>query len=94
MVRKKYGGVRMCVDLCRLNLVTKFDCFSLSRLDEALNAFAGAIVFCSLDLAMAYHQVLVTPVNVKKTAFITQVGRSKWQRCRLASAMRRRLISA
>ena len=47
MVRKKYGGWRMCVDYRQLNFVTKFDCFSLPRLDEALDAFAGATVFSS-----------------------------------------------
>ena len=74
MVRKKDGGWRMCVDYRRLNSVTKFDCFPLPRLDEALDAFAGATVFSSLDLAMAYHQVPVKPTDVEKTAFVTHVG--------------------
>ena len=55
MVRKKNGGWRMCVDYRRLNSVPKFDSFPLPRLDEALDAFAGATVFSSLDLAMAYY---------------------------------------
>ena len=74
MVRKKDGGWRMCVDYRRLNSVTKFDSFPLPRLDEALDAFAGATVFSSLDLAMAYHQVPVKPSDVEKTAFVTHVG--------------------
>ena len=74
IVRKKDGGWSMCVDYRRLNFVTKFDCFPLPRLDEALDAFAGATVFSSLDLAMAYDQVPVKPADVKKTAFITHVG--------------------
>ena len=74
VVRKKDGGWRMCVDYHRLNSVTKFDCFPLPRLDEALDAFAGATVFSSLDLAMAYQQVPVKPADVEKTAFITHVG--------------------
>ena len=74
MVRKKDGGWHMCVDYRRLNFVTKIDCFPLPRLDEALDAFAGATVFSSLDLAMTYHQVPVKPTDVQKTAFITHVG--------------------
>ena len=74
MVRKKDGGWRMCVDYRRLNSVTKFDSFPLPRLDEALDAFAGATVFSSLDLAMAYHQVPVKPTDVEKTAFVTHIG--------------------
>ena len=53
MVRKRDGGWRMCVDYRRLNLVTRFDCSPLPRLDEALDTFASASVFSSLDLAMA-----------------------------------------
>ena len=64
----------MCVDYRRLNSVTKFDCFPPPRLDEALDAFAGATVYSSFDLAMAYHQVPVRPADVEKTAFITHVG--------------------
>ena len=64
----------MCVDYLRLNSVMKFDCFPLTRLDEALDAFAGATVFSSLDLAMAYHQVPVTKSDIEKIAFITHVG--------------------
>ena len=74
MVRKKDGGWRMCVDYHRLNSVTKFDCFLLLRLDEALDAFACATVFSSLDLTIAHHQVPVKPADVEKTAFITHVG--------------------
>ena len=73
MVRKKDGAWRMCVDYRRLTSITKFDCFPLPRLDEAVDAFAGATVFSSLDLAMAYHQVPVKPADVEKTAFITHV---------------------
>ena len=63
----------MCIDHRRANSVTKFNLFPLPKLNEALDAFAGATVFISLDLAMAYQQVLVKQVDVKMTAFITHV---------------------
>ena len=63
----------MCVDYRGFNSLTKFDCFLLSRLDEALVTFAGATVFSSLDLAMAYYQEPVKPADLEKTAFITNV---------------------
>ena len=74
MVLKKDGGWQMCVDYRRLKSVTKIDSFLLLRLDEALDAFAGAAVFSSFDLAIVYHHVPVKPVDVQQTAFITQVG--------------------
>ena len=73
MVRKKDDGWRMCVDYRRPNSVTKFDCFPLPRLNEALDAFAGATVFSLRDLAMAYHQVPVKPADVEKTAVFTRL---------------------
>ena len=80
MGRKNDGGWRMCVDYRSLNSVMKFDCFPLPRLDEALDSFAGAIVFSSLDLAMTYHQVSVKLLDVKKTAFITHVNLFEMQK--------------
>ena len=74
MVRKKDGGWRMFVDYRHLNSVTKLDCFPLPRLDETPDAFSGATVFSSLNLAIAYHQVPVKPSDVEKTAFITHLG--------------------
>ena len=65
MVKKKDGNLRMCVDYRRINKATKFDCFPLPRLVEALDAFAGSTVFSSLDLTMAYHQVPVAPSDVE-----------------------------
>ena len=74
MVNKKDGSWRMCVDYRRVNAATKFNCFPLPRLDEALDAVAGCSVFSSLDLAIAYHQVPVAPSDVERTAFITHAG--------------------
>ena len=62
------------------NSVTKFDCFSLPRLDEALNAFPSATVFSSLDFAMAFHHVPVKLSDIEKTAFITHVGQFEMQK--------------
>ena len=70
----------MCVNYRSLNSVTKFDCFLPPRLDEALDAFAGATALSSLYLAMAYHQVLVKRSNIEKTAFITHVCLFKMQK--------------
>jgi hypothetical protein len=74
LVRKKDGSVRMCVDYRRLNQIAKMDAYPLPRLDETLDSFLGAQFFSSLDLAMGYHQVPVSPEDIEKTAFITHVG--------------------
>ena len=38
--------------------------FSLSRLDETLDAFAGATIFSNLNLAITYHEAIVKPSEV------------------------------
>ena len=76
MVKKKDGSWRICVDYRLVNAATKFDCFPLPRLDEALDAVARCSVFSSLDLAMAYHQVPVAPSDIEKTGFVLQTPAS------------------
>ena len=74
MVRKQDRVWKMCVDYRCLNAVTKFDCFPFPRLDKNLDAFSGAVLFSSLDLAITYYQVPVFSSEVEKTAFVTHVG--------------------
>ena len=38
VVRKKDGTPRTCVDIRKVNLATKFNCFPLARIDESLDA--------------------------------------------------------
>ena len=45
MVKKKNCSWRMCVDYRRVTATTKFDCFTLPRLDEALDPVAKCSVF-------------------------------------------------
>jgi hypothetical protein len=71
LAKQKGRDVRFCVDYRRLNAVTKHDAFPLPRLDETLERFAGADVFSSLDMRLAFHQVLVRPEDQQKTAFVT-----------------------
>lgn len=55
LVRKKDGSLRMCVDYRQLNNRTRKDAFPLPRIDESLDALAGARWFSTLDLASGYN---------------------------------------
>ena len=68
-VRKKDGGLRLCIDYCKLNQRTAKDAFPLPRIEETLEALGRAKLFSSLDLAHGYFQLLVHPNSVPLTAF-------------------------
>lgn len=51
VVQKKDGSIRLCVDYRQLNLRTRKDAFPLPRIEESLDALAGARLFSTLDLA-------------------------------------------
>lgn len=81
MVRKKDGSLRLCVDYRRLNEVTVKDAFPLPRVQDTIDALAGAKYFSSFDLAAGYHHILVRAEDRPKTAFVTPFGHYQYVRC-------------
>uniref|UniRef100_A0A3B3IF94 Gypsy retrotransposon integrase-like protein 1 n=1 Tax=Oryzias latipes TaxID=8090 RepID=A0A3B3IF94_ORYLA len=80
LIRKKDGGLRLCVDYRQLNSRTRKDAFPLPRIEESLDALSGARWFSTLDLASGYHQVAVAEADRPKTAFCTPFGLFEWNR--------------
>ena len=72
--QKKDGTLRMCVDYRALNKLTIKNRYPLPRIDDLLDRLHGATVFSSLDLQAGYHQILITPEDSEKTAFLTHQG--------------------
>ena len=57
LVRKKDGGLRLCIDLRKLNNRTIKDGYALPRIDDTLDCLLGAKWFSTLDLKSGYWQV-------------------------------------
>ena len=57
LVKKKYGGFRLCVDYRKLNKVTIKNKYSLPRIDDLIDQLKGAVVFSKIDLRSGYHQI-------------------------------------
>jgi len=77
LVTKKDGTKRFCVDYRSLNNVTAKDSYPLPRMDDTLDAMAGARWFSTLDLKSGYHQVEMAREDKAKTAF--SFGQGLWQ---------------
>uniref|UniRef100_A0A1X7T3B8 Reverse transcriptase domain-containing protein n=1 Tax=Amphimedon queenslandica TaxID=400682 RepID=A0A1X7T3B8_AMPQE len=74
IVKKKDGGIRLCVDYRQLNQVTKFDAYPMPRVEELLDTIGDAEFITTLDLAKGYWQVPVNEKDREKTAFTSPRG--------------------
>ena len=72
LVKKKDGSTRFCVNYRKLNQVT--GSYPLPRIDDSLDALAGAKWFSTLDLSSGYWQVEMADSDKEKTAFTTGTG--------------------
>ena len=61
----------MCIDYCSLNRQTRLYVFPIQRVADLFDRLGKAIVFSSIDLSHAYHQVYIRKGNESKTAFLT-----------------------
>ena len=79
IVPKKNGERRFCIDLRRINAITKRDEHPLPRIDDMLDTFNGSKWFSSLDMASGYWQIEMDERDKEKTAFITHEGLYQWK---------------
>ena len=69
LARKKDGGLRFCIDLCKLNNRTVKDGYSLPQIEDTLDCLHGAVWFSTLDLKSSYWQVELEEEAKPLTAF-------------------------
>lgn len=78
---KKGGGVRICVDLSRLNKSVKRQFHPIPRIELSLAELRGAEFFTKLDANHGFWQLSLAKESQDFTTFITPFGRYKF--CKL-----------
>ncbi len=68
------GAVCPCGDFRWLNLVTKPEVCPLPNMLDFTAKPAGCTIFSKIDLRKGYHQILVNPEDMQKTAITTPFG--------------------
>lgn len=71
---RKGARIRLCVDLREPNKAIVADSHPLPHMEELLSELRGALVFSTIDLASAYHQLPLHEDSRDLTAFITHEG--------------------
>ena len=76
LVRKKNGGLRVCVDYRNVNKDTVPDKYPMPRIDELvfMVGHRKSTVFSSLDLMCGYHQVWMAEDSKHNSAFICHLA--------------------
>jgi ribonuclease HI/transposase InsO family protein len=80
VVRKKNGGIRLCIDFRNLNLACIKDNYPLPNMETLLQRVTGSKIMSMLDGFSGYNQVLVKKEDQNKTTFTTPWGTFEYLR--------------
>ena len=72
--------MRLCVDMRKVNNVTKKDVYPLPAVRDLLDALNGSVYFTLLDANCGFFQIRVSEPDQEKLAFITTDGLYKFLR--------------
>ncbi|XP_072090553.1 uncharacterized protein [Arachis hypogaea] len=78
LVKKKDGGMRLCVDYRQLNKMTVKNKYLLPRIDDLMDQLQGVGVFSKIDLRSDYHQIRIKEDDIPKTPFTTRYGHNEF----------------
>jgi hypothetical protein len=72
---KKTGGIRICVDLRKLNDACLHDPFLTPFTDKVLENIGGKEAYSFTDGFSGYHQIKIAPEDRHKMTFVTRMGK-------------------
>ena len=78
-VKKTDGALRVCIDFRMVNKDVINNVYPFHRIEDQLQAMAGAKWFTTLDLTKGYHQMKLAEESKEITAFSTPRGLFQWK---------------
>ncbi|MBW0585167.1 hypothetical protein O181_124882 [Austropuccinia psidii MF-1] len=73
-VKKKDGGLHLCVDYRKRNAVTRKNKYPVPPMNHLLNVFNGSSILCKIDLCGAYNLLRIKEGDDHLTDFRTRYG--------------------
>ncbi|MBW0497639.1 hypothetical protein O181_037354 [Austropuccinia psidii MF-1] len=73
-VKKKDGGLHLCVDYCKLNAITRKNKYPVPPKNQLLNVFNGSSIFSKIDLCGAYNLLRIKEGDEHLTCSRTKYG--------------------
>ncbi|MBW0506004.1 hypothetical protein O181_045719 [Austropuccinia psidii MF-1] len=73
-VKKKDGGLRLCVDYRKLTAVTRKNKYPVPPMNQLLNVFDGSSILSKIDLHGVYNLLRIKEGDEHLTAFRTKFG--------------------
>ncbi|MBW0499636.1 hypothetical protein O181_039351 [Austropuccinia psidii MF-1] len=86
-VKKKDGGLCLCVDYCKLNAVTGKNRYPVRPMNQLLTVCNGFTIFSKIDLCGAYNLLRIKEGDEHLTACTTKYGFMSIWLCHLALPM-------
>ncbi|MBW0537993.1 hypothetical protein O181_077708 [Austropuccinia psidii MF-1] len=73
-VKKKDGGLCLCVDYCKLNAVTRKNRYPVPPMNQLLTIFKGSTIFSKIDLLGSHNLLRIKEGDEQSTTFRTNYG--------------------
>ncbi|MBW0469596.1 hypothetical protein O181_009311 [Austropuccinia psidii MF-1] len=73
-VKKKDGGLCLCVDYLKINAVTRKNRYPVPPMNQLLTVFSSSTIFSKIDLCGAYNILRIKEGDEHLTAFRTKYG--------------------
>ncbi|MBW0551990.1 hypothetical protein O181_091705 [Austropuccinia psidii MF-1] len=77
-VKKKDGGLHLCVEYHKLNAVTRKNKYPVPPINQLLNVFNDSSIFSKIDLLGAYTLLRIKESDEHLTCFRTKYGRYEY----------------